>query len=174
MKLRLFLAACLGACAPTVMAVNAIPPEATASFDLRLVAGDDPERMLDLVEAHVRRQGYHVVDREPTPDERRSHALLARFVRRSGYPAVRTPIDSPASRLVVAAARAASPDGEVVLLPTLGGSLPLYVFEERLGAPLVGVPIANHDDNQHAPDENLRLGTLWYGIDLLAAILAAP
>ncbi|HEX2163114.1 MAG TPA: M20/M25/M40 family metallo-hydrolase, partial [Thermoanaerobaculia bacterium] len=155
-------------------AVNAIPPEATASFDLRLVAGDDPDHMLDLVEAHVRRQGYHVVDREPTPEERRRHPLLARLVRRPGYPAVRTPIDSPASRLAVAAARAASPDGELVLLPTLGGSLPLYVFEERLGAPLVGVPIANHDDNQHAPDENLRLGNLWYGIDLLAAIVAAP
>ncbi|MDX1623590.1 MAG: peptidase M20, partial [Gemmatimonadota bacterium] len=62
---------------------------------------------------------------------------------------------------------------EVVLLPTLGGSLPLYVFEDRLGAPLVGVPIANHDDNQHAPDENLRIANLWYGIDLIAAIVAS-
>lgn len=154
-------------------AVNAIPPEATASFDLRLVAGDEPQAMLDLVAAHLRRQGYHLVADEPTPAERRRHPKLARFVPRVGYPAVRTPIDSAVAQVVVAAANAAA--GEpVVLLPTLGGSLPLHVFQARLGTPLVGVPIANHDNNQHAPDENLRLGNLWYGIDLLAAILAAP
>ncbi len=56
-------------------------------------------------------------------------------------------------------------------MPTMGGSLPLYLFEEKLGAPTIIVPIANHDDNQHGPDENLRLGNLWYGIDLMAMIL---
>ena len=154
-------------------AVNAIPPQATASFDVRLVAGDDPTAMLALVAAHLRRQGYHLVAGEPTAEERRRHPKLARFVPRPGYPAVRTPMDLPVARVVVDAAHAAA--GEpVVLLPTLGGSLPLHVFRRRLGAPLVGVPIANHDNNQHAPDENLRIGNLWYGIDLLAAVLAAP
>ncbi|HEX6203086.1 MAG TPA: M20/M25/M40 family metallo-hydrolase [Thermoanaerobaculia bacterium] len=154
-------------------AVNAIPPQATASFDLRLVAGNDPQAMLDLVAAHVRRQGWHLVEHEPTAEERRRHPKIARLVRRPGYPAVRTPMDLPVAQAVVAAAGAAA--GEpVILLPTLGGSLPLHVFRSRLGTPLVGVPIANHDNNQHAPDENLRLGNLWYGIDLLAAILAAP
>ena len=57
-------------------------------------------------------------------------------------------------------------------MPSMGGSLPLYLFEEKLGAPTIIVPIANHDDNQHAPDENLRLGNLWYGIDLMAMILS--
>jgi hypothetical protein len=57
-----------------------------------------------------------------------------------------------------------------VLLPTLGGSLPLYLFNDLLGAPVVIVPIANHDDNQHAPDENLRLANLWYGVDLMTAL----
>jgi acetylornithine deacetylase/succinyl-diaminopimelate desuccinylase-like protein len=154
-------------------ATNAIPPAATASFDLRLVSGNDPQAMLDLVAAHVRRQGYHLVDRDPTPEERRRHPKLARFVPRVGYPAVRTPIDLPAAQVVVRAAGAAA--GEpVILLPTLGGSLPLHHFRQRLGAPLVGVPIANHDNNQHAPDENLRLANLWYGIDLVAAVIAAP
>ncbi len=56
-------------------------------------------------------------------------------------------------------------------MPTMGGSLPLYLFEEKLAAPTIIVPIANHDDNQHGPDENLRLANLWYGIDLMALIL---
>jgi acetylornithine deacetylase/succinyl-diaminopimelate desuccinylase-like protein len=70
--------------------------------------------------------------------------------------------------IIAAAERAA---GEpVVLMPTLGGSLPLYLFTEQLGDPIVVVPIANHDDNQHAPDENIRIGNLWYGIQLFASI----
>jgi acetylornithine deacetylase/succinyl-diaminopimelate desuccinylase-like protein len=150
---------------------NVIPPSATASFDVRLVAGNDPAAMLDLVEAHLRREGWHLVLEEPTDDERRAHPRLARLVRREGYRAVRTPMDLPASRMLVVAAAAAS-ETELVLLPTLGGSLPLYVVEDALATPLVGVPIANHDDNQHAPDENLRLANLFYGIDLLAAVLA--
>jgi len=71
-----------------------------------------------------------------------------------------------------AAARAASGE-EPVLVPGLGGSLPLYLFTDRLGAPAVICPIANHDDNQHAPDENVRAANLWQGIELFAGILAA-
>jgi hypothetical protein len=63
---------------------------------------------------------------------------------------------------------------ELVLLPTLGGSLPLYLFTDVLGQPAVIVPIANHDNSQHAPDENLRLANLWYGIELMAALLTLP
>ena len=40
--------------------------------------------------------------------------------------------------------------------------------------PVVIVPIANHDNNQHAADENLRLANLWYGIDLMAALFTMP
>ena len=37
-----------------------------------------------------------------------------------------------------------------------------------------GVSLVNHDNNQHGPDENLRLRNLWEGIDLLAAIMTMP
>jgi acetylornithine deacetylase/succinyl-diaminopimelate desuccinylase-like protein len=152
---------------------NVIPPEATASLDLRLVKGDDPEAMLELVAAHVRRQGWHVVSEPPDHATRLAHPRIARLVRQPHYRAVRTAIDLPIVAPVAAAAEAAA--GEpVVLTPTLGGSLPLYLFEDRSGLPLIGVPIVNHDNNQHAPNENLRLGNLWYGIDLLAALLTMP
>lgn len=152
---------------------NVIPREAVASIDVRLARGNDPGAMLDLVEGHVRAQGYHVVRRDPTPEERLAHPRIAKVVRGHGYRAVRTDMDLPLVRWVrgVAERAAAEP---VVLMPTLGGSLPLYLFEEKLERPLVVVPIVNHDNNQHAPDENLRLANLWYGIDLMAALFASP
>ena len=160
---------------------NVIPPSATASLDVRLVAGNDPEAMLDRIEEHVRAQGYHLVRDEPTAAERLGHPKLVHAVRRPGYRAVRTPMEGPFAVWAAAAAEAAAGalvesggSAAVLRLPTLGGSLPLHVIADRLAAPIVGVPIANHDDNQHAPDENLRLANLFYGVDLLAALLAAP
>lgn len=158
-----------GTVGPT--ARNVIPPAATAAFDIRLVKGNDPDRMLDLVEAHIRKQGYTIVRVEPDAATRLDHARIARVVRGGGYRAARAPLDLPLVPVLVEAARRASGGREVVLMPTMGGSLPLYLFEEKLGAPTIIVPIANHDDNQHGPDENLRLANLWYGIDLMALIL---
>ena len=152
---------------------NVIPPTATASLDLRLAPGDDPAAMLDLVEAHLRRLGWTVVREDPDAAVRRAHGRIVRVDRREGYPAARTPMDHPLVGDLARAAEAAA--GEpVVLLPTLGGSLPLYLFAGDGSRPVVIVPMVNHDNNQHAPDENLRLGNLWYGTRLVAEILALP
>lgn len=151
---------------------NVVPATATASLDLRLVPGEDPAAMLDLVEAHVRRQGYFIVRAAPTREERLAHPLLAKVERLGGYPAVRTRLDDPAAGWVRGVAERVA-GGELIVMPTLGGSLPLYVFVEKLGAPIVIVPIVNHDNNQHAADENLRLGNLAYGIELAAALFTA-
>ncbi len=154
-------------------AANVVPASATASFDIRLALGDDPVAMLDRVEEHVRAQGYHVVHDEPDAATRRGHQRVARVRRRPGYPAVRTPVASPVGDWALAAAAAAA--GEpAVALPTFGGSVPLHSFVSELGAPVVITPFANHDNNQHAADENLRIGNLWYGVDLMAALLGAP
>ncbi len=152
---------------------------------MRLAKGNDPEAMLDLVEAHVRAQGYHIVRDEPDHATRLAHPRIARIRRGTGYKAARTAMDLPVVQAVAAAAERAAalvtPEGgkrnkPLVLMPTLGGSLPLYLFTENLKMPVVIVPIANHDNNQHAPDENLRLANLWYGIDLMGSLLtmAAP
>lgn len=152
---------------------NIIPAEATASLDIRLVKGNDPREMLDLLEAHIRSRGFHIVRQDPDLATRLRHPKLVRVVRRPGYPAARTAIDLPIVAEVVSAAERAA--GEtIILVPTLGGSLPLHLFTELLAAPVVVAPIANHDNNQHAPDENLRLANLWYGIDLMAALFTMP
>jgi acetylornithine deacetylase/succinyl-diaminopimelate desuccinylase-like protein len=152
---------------------NVIPAYATASIDIRLAAGDDPQRMLDRVRDHVRGRGYLVLDREPTAAERREHRTIARLDARVGYPAARAGAELPVvgHLLELTAAAAGEP---AIALPTLGGSVPLQHFGQALGAPAVILPIANPDNNQHAADENLRLGNLWYGLDLFALLLTVP
>lgn len=149
---------------------NVIPATATASIDIRLAAGNDGEHMVTLVRAHLERQGYLVLDRDPTPDERRAHARIVRLDTEIGYPAMRTPLDEPIVAHLAAVAGTAAGDTAIVM-PTLGGSVPLHDVAEILGAPTVVLPIANHDNNQHAANENLRLGNLWYGVDLFAELL---
>jgi acetylornithine deacetylase/succinyl-diaminopimelate desuccinylase-like protein len=152
---------------------NVIPTEATASIDIRLAKGNDPVEMLDLVEAHIRAQGYHIVRAAPDEATRSAHPRIARVVRKEGYPAARTPVGLPAVQPIIEAARRASPE-PLVLVPTMGGSLPLYLFTEVVDRPIVIVPIANHDDNQHAPDENIRIANIWFGIELMGELFTMP
>jgi acetylornithine deacetylase/succinyl-diaminopimelate desuccinylase-like protein len=152
---------------------NVIPNTATAEVGIRLVKGNDPVHMQELVEAHIRKQGYHIVRDEPDAATRRAHPRIAMVRRRGGYPAARASMDLDIVPGLVAAAAAASGE-EVILMPSLGGSLPLYLFQEMLEAPTIIVPIANHDNNQHAPDENIRLANLWYGVDLMGGLLTLP
>jgi acetylornithine deacetylase/succinyl-diaminopimelate desuccinylase-like protein len=154
-------------------AENIIPSSATASLELRLVKGNNPDHMLDLVEEHIRKQGFFIVRDDPDMATRLAHAKIAKVTRLPGYPAARTAMDLDiVFSLVQATSRAAGEN--VILLPTLGGSLPLYLFNDLLAKPAVVVPIANHDDKQHGPDENLRLANLWYGIDLMGELLTMP
>lgn len=151
-------------------AANAIPTEARASIDFRLVPGQTPEGVRLQVEAHVERQGFHVVHEPPDLDLRRTHARIVQLDWGPGYPAMRTSMDLPVSRALLQVVRETAGE-DTVVLPSLGGSVPMYVFVEELGAPVIGLPIVNHDNNQHAADENLRLQNLWDGIDLYAAVM---
>jgi len=157
------------------LARNVIPATATATLGMRLVKGNDPTHMQELVEAHIRKEGYHIVREDPDLETRRRHPKIAKVERRSnGYPAARSSMDLPILQEVVAAARRATGSEDVVLAPGMGGSLPLYLFTEGQRKPILIVPIANHDDLQHAPDENLRIWNLWYGIDLYAQLFTMP
>jgi acetylornithine deacetylase/succinyl-diaminopimelate desuccinylase-like protein len=151
-------------------AQNVVPDKAEASLDARLVKGEDPKKKFDQIVAFIKKQGYFVIDRDPTMDERRQHALIAKIVDQGGYRASRTPMDLPVSKALVKVAQDAT-GGDTVVAPTLGGSVPMYIFED-LGLPWIGVPIVNYDNHQHSSDENLRLGHFWRGIELYGAILA--
>ena len=150
---------------------NTIATEAYASFDLRLVPNQTPERVHRLVEEHIRRQGYFVTHDSATLSMRLAHAKIARVEWEHGYPASRAPMDGAFGRAVLAALNdgAAQP---YLALPTMGGSGPTYLFEQVLRVPMITLPIANYDDNQHAANENLRIQNLWNGIETYAALLA--
>ena len=151
---------------------NVIPATATAALDIRLVKGMDPRTAQDRVVEHIRKQGFFVVDGgEPDSAVRLAHPKVSRIERGpAGLGAVRTSMDLPIAREVVRIV--ASVLGPPVRLPNMGGSLPLGEIEHVLGAPTIVIPIANHDDNQHSFDENLRIKNLWDGIELMAALLA--
>lgn len=151
---------------------NVVPAVAHASIDIRLAPGDDPDTMIGRVRDHLVAQGAHVVEDEPDEDTRRTHPLVVRLQGTPGYPGVRTPLDDAVARDVVAAVARAHGE-EPIVVPTFGGSVPMHGFATVLGAPLVIVPIANHDDNQHAPDENLRIGNLLDGVVTFAALLTS-
>ena len=153
------------------LARNVIPTTATAVLDLRLVKGNDHHRQTQRLIEHIRKQGYHVIDREPTDAERSQYPLIARVnVRAGGYNAERTRMDLPISKSVIEAVQSTSQE-KIVLLPTSGGSLPLSIITERLKTVTISVPIANYDNNQHAENENIRLQNLWNGIETWAAIM---
>jgi acetylornithine deacetylase/succinyl-diaminopimelate desuccinylase-like protein len=152
------------------MAGNIIPTKAEAVLDLRLVRGNDVARQIQRVTDHIRAQGYHVLDRDPTDAERQQHAKLIKIKAESGYNAQRTPMDLPIAQDVIEAVQTTGPES-VVLLPSAGGSLPLYLFEKVLNANVVSVPVVNYDNNQHAENENMKVQYLWEGIEIMAAIM---
>ena len=92
------------------------------------------------------------------------------MISKKGYNAQRTPIDLPVAQQVIEAVQSTTKD-RIVLMPTMGGSLPLFLFEQILSAKTVTVPIANHDNNQHAENENLRVKNFRDGIETMAALM---
>jgi acetylornithine deacetylase/succinyl-diaminopimelate desuccinylase-like protein len=146
-----------------------VPDIAVAELDLRLVAGNDPARQVAKLRRHIERQGYHVVTDPPDSTLRTNTARLLRLEAAAGYAATRTPLDHPTARAVIVALRSAGV-GDPVLQPTSGGSLPVYVFPDILGTPFISLPTVNHDNNQHAENENVRLGNLFTSIEILAAV----
>jgi acetylornithine deacetylase/succinyl-diaminopimelate desuccinylase-like protein len=152
-------------------ASNVVPASATASIDIRLVKGIDAATAVGRVMEHIRKQGYQTVDHTPDAETRLRVPKLALVTQEAGgYNASRSSMDLPISQLVLRTAEAAR--GPIVKLPTMGGSVPLYMIEEILHTPAITVPIANHDNNQHSFNENIRLQNLWDGIELMAALLA--
>ena len=151
-------------------ASNTIQTEASASIDFRLVPNETPDSIKPLVERHIERQGYKIVREAPDAKTRTANAKIVKVSWGAGYPPARTALDLPLSTEVAQIMTAAG--HEPVRLPTVGGSIPMYLFQQPNDTPVIGLPIANHDDNQHAADENLRLQNLWDGIEIYAALFA--
>jgi acetylornithine deacetylase/succinyl-diaminopimelate desuccinylase-like protein len=151
-------------------AQNAIATEAKASLDFRLVPDQKPDKVHALVEQFIQQQGFYIVRQAPDMETRRAHARIIKLIWGAGYPAERTSPDDPAVRPIISSIEQTL-GAPLVKMPMLGGSVPMYLFMDLLKTPVVGVPIVNHDNNQHAANENLRLQNLWDGIEIFAGIL---
>ncbi|HKW91830.1 MAG TPA: M20/M25/M40 family metallo-hydrolase [Methylomirabilota bacterium] len=148
-----------------------IPHRATVAFDARLVKNQRAETVYRRILDHIRSQGFTVVESAdaPIPDELRGRAI--RVVERRGYDPAKTPADLPISRLVVETVERAHGGQPAVLLPTMGGSVPLWAFTDILGLPTIVVPYANANNRQHSPNEHLRLDHLFQGVLTTARLL---
>ena len=148
----------------------AIPASASARIEIRLVKGLNSTTQLDRLVAHIREEGFHVVDTDPDAATRRKHPLIARVTRSGGgFPIGKTSMDDPGTAFAVEAIK--SLDQKVARLPTIGGSLPFATFSDTLALPTIGLAVVNFDNNQHAANENIRVGHFWEAIDIFAALL---
>ena len=150
-----------------------IPEESVAVFGIRLVPETDGARMIGLVKKHIEKMGYTVLDHPPSNQERLKYPQIVYFNGRAGSPAFRTDINSPIGDWL----RKSIKDNfskDPVIIRIMGGSVPIVPFVQALHIPAVIVPLVNVDNNQHSPDENLRLGNLAMGIKICWSILSSP
>src|SRR5450432_2125588 len=149
-----------------------IPTEASAQIEMRLVKETTADALTEKVLAHIRKQGYQIVETEPDDAIRMQYPKIAMIKRRAGGGGVawRTEPDSPEGIRVIASLQKAW-NREPVSIRTMGGSVPAAPFIRTLGIPVVGLPIVNFDNNQHSDNENLRLGNLWTGAASIAALM---
>ena len=150
---------------------NAIPTDAEISIDFRLVPDQTPQMVQAAVERFLTSRGWTLLANEPDEATRLAHPHLVRLEWEPGYPALRSSMSTTVARAVIGTATRAA-RGPVAVMPMMGASVPLYLFAEIFHAPVIGLPIVNYDDNQHAANENLRLGNLWEGIKTYTAILS--
>ena len=150
-----------------------VPATATAEIDVRLVLESQPERLIQLIKSHIQNEGYYLVDKEPTEAERMEHGKIAFFRYEVSYRAFRTPFDSEVGLWLDRSLTRAFGNTPIKIRNS-GGSIPIAPFVNTLGIPAVTVPTVNRDNNQHSPNENLRLGNFIEGVRTFIAILDEP
>lgn len=150
-----------------------IPASATAKFDIRTVPGTPGDRQIALVRRFVEAQGFHLVDGVPTEEDRRTYPRLAAISGSGGTPALATSLTSPVGTWAATAIERTF-GTPPVRIPMMGGSVPSWPLVDGLKAPVLLLPLVNPDNNQHAANENMRLGNYFDGVRTLLALLKEP
>ncbi len=150
-----------------------IPATATAEIDIRTVPETPATRLFELLKQHVQAQGYHLVETQPTEEERQKYGKLASLTFLSGSSssaAVRTDLQAPIGQWLYRAFKTTY-DTEPVRIRMMGGTVPTGVAVEALHVPFAIVPLVNADNNQHSSNENLRLGNYVQGVKGMIGLL---
>ena len=150
-----------------------VPSTATAELDLRLVVESDGNRLKRLVKEHILKLGYAITDTIPDADMRASGKRWVTLSETGVTDAFRTPLEHPFGQHLVSVLKSEFGD-EVVQIRTSGGTVPIAPFVNALKVPALILPMVNADNNQHSPNENLRLGQLSYGLRALHRLLSTP
>ena len=135
--------------------VNAIPPRASATLQVRFVAGSDYTRFIARVRRHLDEHGFASVSVAPDRQETLAATRLDPdndWVRWAARTIERTTGQAPA------------------VLPNLGGSLPNDCFADVLGLPTLWVPHSYPACSQHAPDEHLLPAVAEEGLRIMVAL----
>ena len=149
-----------------------VPSECIAEIDVRLVIETDGYRLHDLIKKHIESLGYIVTNKEPSKEMRLKYDKIVKFNSKVSYPAFRTDINSELG-IWLNEIMLKTFDVKPVLKRTSGGSVPISPFVNVLNIPAVGVPTVNKDNNQHSPNENIRLTNYIRGIETFIGILSS-
>lgn len=147
-----------------------IPASATAEIDIRLVLESNPEALLEGVRSHIQNLGFTLLDHVPSSEERMRYAKIIQMNAKVSYPAFRTNTQAKEGQWLTQILTDYY-QSKPVIIRTSGGSVPISPFVSELGVPAIGVPTVNLDNNQHSPNENLRIGNYLMGIETFLAIL---
>ena len=148
-----------------------VPASATAELDLRLVPESNGNRLKKLVRRHITEQGYHVLDHAPNKEERMTHNKIVSITEGGVTDAFRTDLDNAYGNFLVQTLQEKFKE-DIVQIRIMGGTVPIAPFINELQIPAFIVPMVNPDNNQHSPNENLKIGQLEYGIKAFYAMLS--
>jgi acetylornithine deacetylase/succinyl-diaminopimelate desuccinylase-like protein len=147
-----------------------IPAYATAYIDVRLVPETTGVAQLEKIKKHLEKQGYHVIDREPTSEERRKYSKIVKFTTSPKVNAFRTSPDAHFGKNI--RSQLTQRFGEApVVIRLMGGTVPIVPLINKLNVPTVIIPMVNMDNNQHSPNENIRIGNIRQGIQICLTLL---
>jgi acetylornithine deacetylase/succinyl-diaminopimelate desuccinylase-like protein len=147
-----------------------IPEYARADIDIRLVPETKGKDQIEKIKKHIESEGYYVIDREPTNQERQNHTKIVKFVSSKSMDAFRTNPDSNFGQKIRASLKTAF-DRDPVAIRLMGGTVPIVPLINELNVPTVIIPMVNMDNNQHSPNENIRIGNIHQGINICLTLL---
>ena len=158
-------------------AANIIPQEAVADLDIRTTTEASADYLTNLIKNHIKQQGFYLIDHDPTDAERMEYPLIVKIKEGTSAHAARQPIDTPVRKWVETAEISAYSNvggTKPVIIRASGATVPTYEIVGPLALPFVIVPTVNTDNNQHAYDENLRMGNYLTGMRTMLGLLNTP
>jgi acetylornithine deacetylase/succinyl-diaminopimelate desuccinylase-like protein len=149
-----------------------VPESATAEIDIRLVPETDGVRLKNLVKKHVENEGYYVMADVPDKSQRLKYDKIITITEGSVTDAFRTDLDNPYGVFLADTFKKTFSE-DVVQIRIMGGTVPIAPFINELKIPAFLVPLVNPDNNQHSPNENLKIGQIAYGIQVFYGIMSS-